>query len=187
MTQDTHPAWQIIPERDEDAPRIAALTEKSFGAGRYAKSAYRLREGVSAVRRLRFVAVDKDQPDLLYGSLRFWPIVVGHEASLLLGPLAVEPALRGQGIGIALMRHGIEESRKAGYASILLVGDEPYYVRVGFSRLVPGKVKFPGPVNPARVLGLSLKPNTLVTLNGMVRRGPVDDPVCACSTEIARP
>lgn len=184
MTQDMQLAWQIIPERDSDAPRIDALTEKSFGSGRYAKAAYRLREGVSPVRRLQFVAVHEDQ---LYGSLRFWPITVGSEASLLLGPLAVEPELRGHGIGIALMRHGIEAARALGYASILLVGDEPYYVRVGFARLPPGKVRFPGPVNPARVLGLSLKPNTLVTLQGIVKRGGISSPVCACGAETAGP
>lgn len=178
MTQ-THmpPIWHIVPERADDVPRIDQLTEKCFGPGRFAKSAYRLREGVGPVADLSFVAVEGEH---FYGSLRFWPVWVGCSYALLLGPLAVEPDLRGHGIGLALMHQGIQAAREKGYSCIILVGDEPYYVRVGFRRLPPGKVRFPGPVDPARVLGLSLQPNVLLTLSGEVRRAGISDPVCAC-------
>lgn len=182
MTNQPPPAWQIEPERPEDAAAVAALNEKSFGPGRFAKSAYRLREGVDPVTSLSFVA---RHDGILCASIRFWPVMVGMEPSLLLGPLAVEPALRGKGIGIDLMRHSIEEARKLGAGSIILVGDELYYVRAGFSRIPPGKVRFPGPVDPARVLGLSLKPNTLLTLSGEVRRPHVDHPFCASGSGVA--
>ena len=172
----TEQTWQIRPERPEDAPLVEALNEASFGPGRFAKSAYRLREGVDPVAGLSFVAVEDEQ---LRGSLRFWPVSIGMERSLLLGPLAVQSDQRGRGIGIALMKRGIEEARGQGHASIILVGDEPYYVRVGFARIAPGKVRFPGPVDPERVLGQSLKPNVMLTLAGEVRRGPVTHTVCA--------
>ncbi len=168
--------WQIRPERPEDAPLVEALNERAFGPGRYAKSAYRLREGVAHDAALAFVAVEDG---ILRGSVRFWPIRVGSEAALLLGPLAVQSDQRGRGIGIALMRAGIEAAKARGDAVIILVGDEPYYVRVGFVRLPPGRLKFPGPVDPSRVLGLSLKQGTLVTLAGAVRRARLDDAVCA--------
>ncbi len=77
----------------------------------------------------------------LLGSVRFWPILVGADEALLLGPLAVKSELRGRGIGIALMRRGIEQARATGFAAILLVGDEAYYARAGFKRI--GGVKFP--------------------------------------------
>lgn len=175
-------SWQIRSERPADDACIEALNAKSFGPGRYAKSAFRLREGVAPVSALGFVAVDGG---VVCGSIRFWPIVVGKEPSLLLGPLAVEPDRRGQGIGLALMRFAIAQAREAGHSSIVLVGDEPYYVRVGFARIAPGKVRFPGPVDPARILGLSLKPNTMLTLSGEVRRAPLTDPVCACGADVA--
>ena len=168
--------WEIRRERPEDAAAVARLNETSFGPGRYAKSAYRLREGVAPVPDLSFVAIEDGE---LRGSVRFWPIAVGGEKALLLGPLAVQSDQRGRGIGIALMKRGIEAARATGYAAILLVGDEPYYVRAGFARVAPGRVTFPGPVDPARVLGLSLKPNALLTLSGEVRRARIDDPVCA--------
>ena len=172
----SEPGWQIRPERPEDAPLVEALNEASFGPGRFAKSAYRLREGVDPVAGLSFVAMDGAE---LLGSIRFWPVAVGMEKSLLLGPLAVRSHLRGRGIGIALMKRGIEEARSQGHASIILVGDEPYYVRVGFAALPPGRVRFPGPVDPGRILGLSLAHNVMLTLQGEVRRARIDHAVCA--------
>jgi predicted N-acetyltransferase YhbS len=174
--------WQIRPERAEDGPLVAALNEISFGPGRYAKSAYRLRDGVDPVAELSFVAVCGSA---LLGSIRYWPVAIGMDKSLLLGPLAVQPDLRGRGIGIALMKHSIAEARRLGHASIVLVGDEPYYVRVGFARLAPGKVRFPGPVDPARVLGLSLRQNVMLTLKGEVRRAVINHPVCADGAAVA--
>jgi predicted N-acetyltransferase YhbS len=168
--------WEIRHERPEDAALVDALNAASFGPGRYAKSAYRLREGVDAVAELSFVAVEAGA---FRGSVRFWPVMVGAEKVLLLGPLAVQSDQRGRGIGIALMNKGIEAAKAAGYGAIILVGDEPYYARVGFAKLPPGRISFPGPVDRGRVLGLSLKQNALVTLSGDVRRAQIDDPVCA--------
>jgi len=162
--------WQIGLERPEDAVGVMALNDDGFGPGRFAKSAYRLREGVSPESGLSFVAT---QNGALLGSVRFWPILVGADKALLLGPLAVQSQLRGRGIGVALMRHGIEQARRTDFAAILLVGDEAYYSRAGFKR-VDG-VKFPGPVDRARILGLTLKKD----VGGDVRRARIDDPVCA--------
>ena len=90
--------WQLRPEAQTDRLRIEALNRAAFGPGRFAKSAYRLREGVAPIRELSFVAVENG---VLRGSVRFWPIKVGGQDVLLLGPLAVEAAERGRGLGIA--------------------------------------------------------------------------------------
>jgi predicted N-acetyltransferase YhbS len=176
-------AWQIRPEGPDDAAAVLALDDDGFGPGRYAKSAYRLREGVASVRALNFVAV---RDGALLGSVRFWPILVGERCSLLLGPLAVRSELRGQGIGIALMRQGIERATDLGHETMLLVGDEPYYARVGFARIAPGRVRFPGPVDRARILGLALKPGALDTLSGGIRRARLDEPVCADGAALSK-
>ena len=169
-------AWQIRLETPQDAAGVETLNAECFGPGRFVKSAYRLREGVHPVSELSFVAIEQG---VLRGSVRFWPITVGGHQELLLGPLAVQGDQRGRGIGIALMQKGIETARKGPWRAILLVGDEPYYARVGFARLPPGRVKFPGPVDQDRILGLSLKAGELLTLSGEVRRACIDEPVCA--------
>ncbi len=167
--------WEIRPEQAGDEPFIAALTEAGFGPGRYAKSAYRLREGVNPVVELGFVAWENG---VLRGSVRFWPIKVGGDDALLLGPLAVDGVQRGRGIGISLMQAGIAAARAGGYRAILLVGDAPYYARVGFVRIKPGRLDFPGPVDATRLLGLALVEGALDALSGPVRRARIDQPVC---------
>lgn len=173
--------WDIRPERAEDAGAIEALNAASFGPGRFAKSAYRLRDGVLCEDTLSFVAIEDG---VLRGSIRFWPVSVGGVPTLLLGPLAVQSDQRGRGIGIALMNRGIEEAKRLGHTAVILVGDAPYYARVGFSAIAPGRIRFPGPVNPARILGLALAEGALEKLTGDVRRPHIDDPVCADSTAL---
>jgi predicted N-acetyltransferase YhbS len=158
---------EIRPERPEEANAVEALVAKVFGPGRFAKSAYRLREGVDPVAALSFVAVENGT---LRGSVRFWPICVGDERALLLGPLAVQSDQRGRGIGIALMQKGIEEARRLGHRAIVLVGDEPYYSRVGFAPLPKDSVTFPGPVDRSRILGLALVDGALDSLKGDITR-----------------
>jgi predicted N-acetyltransferase YhbS len=172
---------QLRSERPDDAAGVDCLNAGAFGPGRFAKSAWRLREGVAPAPGLSFVAVEDG---VLRGSVRFWPIRVGGHEALLLGPLAVEAAQRGRGVGIALMQAGIEAAHQGPWGAILLVGDEPYYAKVGFSRLPPGRVKFPGPVDQNRILGLSLKAGGLLNLSGQIRRAHIDEPVCAdgCGT-----
>ena len=168
--------WEIRPEEPRDAPLVEALVAKSFGPGRYAKSAWRLREGVHAEEGLGFVAIEND---LLKGSVRFWPIAVGPDDALLLGPLAVDEEQRGRGMGVALMKRGIEAARARGHRAIVLVGDLPYYARAGFAPVPPGRMKFPGPVDKTRILGLALVDGALDLLEGELRRARIDNPVCA--------
>lgn len=175
------PAGLIRLEAPVDAPFVEALNAASFGPGRFAKSAWRLREGVDPLPGLSFVAVEDG---VLRGSVRFWPVMVGGKAELLLGPLAVERGQRGRGIGIALMQAGIAAARQGPWRAIILVGDAPYYARVGFTCLPPGRVEFPGPVDRSRLLGLPLKDGALETLSGPVRRARIDRPVCASGTAI---
>ena len=174
--QTNHQAWTIRREAEGDAARIEFLNEAGFGPGRYAKSAYRLREGVRVAADLSFVALEDG---ILRGSVRFWPVKVGESDALLLGPLAVESAQRGRGIGISLMQAGIAAAREAGWRVILLVGDEPYYSRVGFVKLKPEQLRFPGPVDQNRLLGLALVDGALDNLSGAIRRARIDDPYCA--------
>jgi len=155
----------LASEDPADLAAIDDLLDRAFGPGRYAKTAYRFREGVAPVRALSLVARGGNG---VCGSLRFWPILIGESRGLLLGPLAVDPALRGQGIGIGLMIMGLARARRAGFPWVMLVGDEPYYARVGFQHTEPGRFLFPGPVDPERLLARVLLPGSLDGSSGAV-------------------
>jgi len=177
--------WEIRAESASDDAAVERLVDAGFGPGRFAKTAYRLREGVAPDTRLSFVAEDPEKHALL-GAVRFWPVIVGRSPALLLGPLAVDPVLRGRGIGIALMQRGLEGARALDYESVVLVGDEPYYAKVGFTKLKPTQIRFPGPVDGNRLLGLALKEGALETLSGEVKRARIDIAVSAQATKLGQ-
>jgi predicted N-acetyltransferase YhbS len=136
-------------ERPADADGIDALHEEAFGPGRFARTAFRLREGIAHADGVSLVA---EHGGVLVGSVRLTPIRIGSTPALLLGPLAVRPDLKNRGIGKALMRQSIDAARIAGHRLVLLVGDLPYYWPFGFRAVAPGTIEMPGPVDPARLL-----------------------------------
>lgn len=156
----------ILPEKLDDDLAIEKLSERTFGPGRYVRSAYRLREGIAHKRELSFTA---RIGTLLVGSVRLTPVRIGKAPALLLGPLTVEPPFRSHGIGKALIEASLEAAKKAGERIILLVGDEPYYGRLGFKKVPRGKVKLPGPVDLDRVLVAELVAGAFEGVEGMTR------------------
>ncbi|NBC10171.1 MAG: tRNA (guanosine(37)-N1)-methyltransferase TrmD [Planctomycetes bacterium] len=57
----------------------------------------------------------------------------GRRGALGLGPIAVEPALRGRGIGGALVKEAIRQSRSARVRVVFVLGDPGWYGRLGFA------------------------------------------------------
>ncbi len=156
----------ILPETAGDALAIDRLHERTFGPGRYARTAYRIREGVSHRLDLSFTAWIGT---LLVGSVRLSPIRIGATPALLLGPLTVEPPFRERGIGLSLIERALAEARAKGHRLVVLVGDEPYYARAGFRRIPKGQAVMPGPVDPARLLVAELVPGAFEGVGGMIR------------------
>ncbi|QFU17308.1 GNAT family N-acetyltransferase [Microvirga thermotolerans] len=155
----------IRNEQPIDSEAIERLHERAFGPGRFARTASRLREGAPHLLELSFTAM---VGTLLVGSVRLTPVQAGTEMALMLGPLTVEPAFEGRGIGAALMRRSLEAARDKGHTLVLLVGDEPYYRRFGFKRVPPGHLVLPGPVNPDRFLAVELAEGALERARGKV-------------------
>ncbi|MCS0493856.1 N-acetyltransferase [Ancylobacter sp. MQZ15Z-1] len=162
----------ILPENPADDAAIERLVARTFGPGRFARTAYRLREGNPHRRDLSFTAYIGT---MLVGSVRLTPIVVGEAKALLLGPLTVEPPFRSHGIGRRLVERSLEAARAESAPDaarlVMLVGDEPYYGRMGFQRVSPGRVSLPGPVDPRRVLVCPLDGVPVETVEGPVRKG----------------
>ena len=162
----TEPAFSILPETADDALAIERLYERTFGPGRFAKSAYRLRERMAHRPELSFTA---RIGTLLVGSVRLTPIRIGATPALLLGPLTVEPPFRDRGIGYALIERALAEAKGKGHRLVVLVGDEPYYGKSGFKRIPKGRAAMPGPVDPARLLVCELVGGAFDGVSGAIR------------------
>lgn len=155
----------LRPERREDAARVEGLIARAFGPGRFAKTAERLREGRTPDLCMSFVAWSGGEA---VGCVRQWPVTIGGTPALLLGPFAVEAAWRKRGLGAALVRRACEAAREAGWRLIVLVGDEPFFGPLGFSREAARNVRLPGPVDPRRVLVAELATGAADGLEGLV-------------------
>ena len=159
----------ILKEGADDAVEIERLNERTFGPGRHAKTAYRIREGVGHELDLSFTA---RIGTLLVGSVRLSPILIGATPALILGPLAVEPPFRERGIGQTLVERALAEARKQSHRLVVLVGDEPYYAKAGFKRIPEGRATMPGPVDSNRLLVAELVPGAFEGVSGPVRANP---------------
>jgi predicted N-acetyltransferase YhbS len=153
-------------EHPADHPAIERLHERAFGPGRFARTAFRLRESGDHDLTLSFAA---HVGTLLVGSVRMSAIWAGEQPALVLGPLTVDPAFTERGIGGALVRHALEQARLRGESLVLLVGDASYYARFGFRPIPIGQLELPGPVDPARFLACELRDNVLAQAHGEVR------------------
>ena len=156
----------IRAEIADDALAIERLHERTFGPGRYAKTAYRLREGRDHSLDLSFTA---RVGTLLVGSVRLTPVRIEETKALLLGPLTIEPPFRDRGIGQVLIERSLAEAKAKGHRLVLLVGDEPYYGKSGFKRVARGRVTMPGPVDPARLLVCELMEGAFEGVSGPIR------------------
>ncbi len=158
---------QLFQETPSDWWEVEALYDLCFAPGREALSSYRLRDNVPPVANLCMLLRDDSG---VAAAIRYWPVLVGGQPVLLLGPIAVHPTHQGEGLGGWLMRESLARASDADWARVLLVGDEPYYGRFGFRRL--DHVIMPPPTNPARVLGLELQPGAWQGVSGGVTRVP---------------
>lgn len=154
-----------------DYPALSALHDAVFGPGALTRTAYRVREGLplhtSHCRLLR------DPSGQLIAFLRFAPILIGASGgALMLGPLAVAPSHGNQGHARRLIAEGLQSAAAAGVRLVLLVGDLPYYGRIGFVPVPPGQIRMPGPVDPGRLLVFELLPGALADYAGLVAGDP---------------
>jgi predicted N-acetyltransferase YhbS len=161
-------SFSTSPALPSDHDAIEHLLDLSFGTERRTKTSYRLREGSTAVEGLSQVV--RDEALGVVGAISFWPLAVGAKGTkaLLLGPLAVHPARQNLGIGLLLMRTTLATAKAAGHRLVLLVGDQPYYGRVGFVQVAEGQVLMPGPVDPKRLLALELVEGALAEAHGLM-------------------
>jgi predicted N-acetyltransferase YhbS len=149
------PALTLQSERLQDAPLVEALVARAFGPGRFTKVSERVREIATFAPELSICAWGGGR---LLGVARMWRIRVGDAAVTFLGPFAVEQGERNAGFGARLIDRACEAAQAAGETHVVLVGDQAYFGRVGFSLESGRNIVLPGPVDQRRVLVRALTP-----------------------------
>jgi predicted N-acetyltransferase YhbS len=155
----------LIPIEEDDLTPIEQLLDLAFGTDRHRRTAYRLREGVDFEPDASLAAFDEH--DVLVGSLQSWPCALteadGTVTPLwLVGPIAVLPERRGEGIARALLRAALTAIDETGIPAVL-IGDPGYYGPFGFTADATGGWSLPGPFERHRLLARLDEGETLPT------------------------
>ena len=164
--------FTINAETPADVVARESLLDRAMGPDRRRKSSEMIRRNRVPAEGLALVARDADGH--VIGTVRLWNVEAGISPqgspidALLLGPLAVDAAHEGKGIGAALMRAAVSEAAKRGHGAVLLVGDAAYYERFGFFADKTRHLVMPGPFERARFLALELKAGWLEGAAGMI-------------------
>jgi len=167
--------FRVLPETQDDSFEVEMLLDLAFAPGRTALSSYQLREGVTEIAELSTIV--RDEYDSVVGAIRYWPVRIGvaGDSALLLGPIAIHPTRQGEGLGWLLMKETLERARELGWRRVILVGDQTYYRRFGFTREMAAALDFPKPVNLKRLLAKELVEGAMQAVSGMVSRWRPDD------------
>lgn len=159
-------SFAISPEQPADAGEIESLVDLAFGEDRQNRAVSRLRAHRSPIPNMSFTARNHG---VLVGSIRFWDVALPDGTVVpLLGPLAVRPDLRGEGIGRALVTHGLTALRLAKTPAVLIVGDPGYYAPFKFSVSVVRGLRLKGPVAPLALMGREFQEGVLSGAKGTV-------------------
>lgn len=122
-------------QQPADEPAVRALHRASFGdhAAAVADLVDGLRQAATAQGSLSLVAADGDD---VVGHVLFTPSLLDAPRRLVdvqvLSPVAVLPVRQKQGVGSALIRHGLGVLGERGVPLVFLEGPPDYYSRLGF-------------------------------------------------------
>jgi len=80
-----------------------------------------------------------EQDGVIIGQITFSPALLdnGEEGWVVLGPVAIDPAHQGKGLGRALIAAGEAIMRQRGAKGITVLGDPALYGRFGYARNTP--------------------------------------------------
>ncbi len=125
----------IRPERADDIDAIRTLTETAFKTAPHADGTEHIiidRLRAAGALTLSLVA---EADGVVVGHVALSPVSIsdGSPDWYGLGPIAVDPARQGEGIGSKLVREGLSQLKALGAAGCVLLGNPTYYGRFGFA------------------------------------------------------
>jgi predicted N-acetyltransferase YhbS len=158
------PTWRFAtPDDDTFVEELQAL---AFGPGRFARTAFRVRERFPIDKSLSLIAEVDGTP---CGAVWMTPLSVGGIDGYMLGPLATHPNFRKRGVGKMLAKDVTRVALERGEGSfVILIGDRDYYCPLGWQPTTLGAVEWPGPVDPTRVLVYSEDKTLATRLKGKI-------------------
>ena len=135
----------IRPERPGDEAAIRRVTEAAFTGHPHSEGTEpAIVDALRADGDLVLSLVAESDGEVV-GHVAYSRAILsdGGEGWLALGPISVDPARQGEGIGRALVEAGAAHWREAGANGVVLLGDPDLYARFGFVRGTPMHIDGP--------------------------------------------
>ena len=126
----------VRPEANRDFDGIREVNIVAFQGHPYSQQTEHLIvEALRAADALELSLVAESDGEVV-GHIAFSAADIGGSSKgwFLLGPVAVQPARQGEGIGRALVETGLDALRSRGACGCVLVGDPGFYGRFGFGQ-----------------------------------------------------
>lgn len=162
---------KIRQETESDFAAVYDILKTAFDQKDEADLVDLLRLSDAFIPQLSLVATQDNQ---IVGYILFTKIKIrgGKNAiyeSLALAPVAVSPDWQKQGIGGQLIRAGLEQAKKLGHSSVIVLGHEHYYPKFGFQPARKWQIKAPFEVPTEVFMALELTKNGLAGVTGTVK------------------
>jgi putative acetyltransferase len=160
----------IRAETPADWEAVRAVNEAAFGQPDEATL-------VDTLRPVAIASLVAEVDGDVVGHILFTPATIGAVSAAALGPVAVQPAWQGRGIGSRLILEGLAACRHAGYGIVGLLGHPDYYPRFGFQPASRFGIRCKWDVPDEAFMALALRPGALDGVSGLFEYLPAFDEV----------
>jgi len=165
----------IRPEEPGDHRAVRALNDSAFETPAEANLVDALRERARPV-----ISLVAEIHGAIIGHVMLSPVTLSSrpEPQIMgLGPMAVAREHRGEGIGSALVRAGLERCKSLGYGAVVVLGHPDYYPRFGFAPASRFDIDCEYEVPEETFMAIELRPGYLHGESGKVKYHPAFDEV----------
>ena len=160
----------IRAEEQGDWAAVQEVNASPFETSAEARLVGRLREEARPV-----ISLVAEHEDEIVGHIIFSPVSLSGHTDLKmmgLGPMAVLPKQQRKGVGSALVRAGLEESKELEFGAVVLVGHPEFYPRFGFRPASRFELACEFEVPEEAFMALELQPGFLADVSGTIKYHP---------------
>ncbi|MBG9812621.1 GCN5 family acetyltransferase [Bacillus endophyticus] len=165
-------AIMIRQERQEDYKKTEELVKQAFLHAAFSDQkehelVYRIRTSDAFIPELSLVAVDNE----IVGHIMLSKIKVVNDDravdSLTLAPVSVSPNHQKKGIGSLLITHTLRKAKELGYQSVIVLGHQDYYPKLGFKPASLWNIRSPFEVPDEVFMAIELTKDSLKNTQGV--------------------
>ncbi|MBO9128106.1 N-acetyltransferase [Bacillus sp. 165] len=166
----------IRQERTEDYSLTENVVERAFADAEHSdhnehKLVSRIRKSNAFIPSLSLVAVDQND-DKIVGHILLSKLKIRNEnrtaESLALAPVSVIPEYQNRGVGKQLIHAALQQAKKMGYESVVVLGHPPYYPKFGFKKASLWGIQAPFEVPDEAFMAMELQEGALGHVSGLV-------------------